>query len=127
MQAESVPNATLNGTPIGRLNYGMASDFRNALLWHMDKNETKIADLVKSTGISRDVINKLRSRENSSTTAENAMLIASYYGKSLEQFVRCEDVSHENALAALADLLRPDEAAMIEAQLRGILAARDSR
>lgn len=126
-QAISVPNATLNGTPIGSLNHGMASDFRNALLWHMDKHDTKIAELVKATGISRDVINKLRSRENSSTTAENALLISAYYGKSLEQFIRCEDLSNESVLAALADLLRPEEAAMLEAQMRGILAARGLR
>lgn len=126
-QELSVPNATLNGTAMNGLRCGMASDFRHALLWHMDKHETKIADLVKETGISRDVINKLRARENSSTTAENALLIASYYGKTLEQFIRCDDARDDAVLTTLAGMLRPEEAEMLEAQLRGILASRGQR
>ena len=122
-----MPIATLNAVPIGRLTCGMASDFRNALLWHMDRHKTKISDLVKATGISRDVINKLKSRENSSTTVENALLIASFYGETLEQFFQCETTKSENVLSSLAQMLRPEEVEMLEAQVRGILASRGPR
>lgn len=122
-----VPTDTLKPVPIGSLSAGMASDFRQALIWHMDHHETKIVDLVRATGVSRDVINKLISRERSSTTAENALLISAYYGKSLERFIRCEEDGLESALPGLTELLTPDEEAMLEAQVRGILARRGSR
>lgn len=49
----------------------MENDFRSALEWHLNTHGTKIADLVAETGVSRDVINKLRQRPGSSTSVEN--------------------------------------------------------
>jgi plasmid maintenance system antidote protein VapI len=90
----------------------------------MDKHGTTIAELVRATGVSRDVINKMRGRTEASTVVENALLIAAYYGKDLECFMRM-DREPRSALPALSDLLTPDEARLIEAQVRGILAARE--
>ena len=102
----------------------MANDFRNALIRHMEDNQTKIADLVRQTGVSRDVINKLISRENSSTTVENGMLIAAYYGKTTNQFIAMEDVTPEGSAQNLFDLLGPEERRLVEAQMLGIVSNR---
>lgn len=105
----------------------MATSFRNALVWHLARHNTKIADLVRRTGVSRDVINKLKKREESSTTPENALLIAAYYGKTLEQFIRCDDDKADRPLLALVDLLTPDEEALLAAQVRGLISERGQR
>lgn len=119
-----VPINTLpNGTPC-RLNSVMSADFRKALIWHMDHHGTAIADLVKATGVSRDVINKLKAREGSSTTAENAMLIAAYYGKSVNDFVALREASEATRTAAMLDLLQPEERRLLQAQIRGLLSER---
>jgi plasmid maintenance system antidote protein VapI len=99
----------------------MGHAFRDAFVWHFETLETKIAELVRATGISRDVINKLLAREGSSTSAENALLIAGYYGKTLEAFVSY-DSRGDFGLPALAELLTDDEAKIVAAQVRGILA-----
>lgn len=99
----------------------MADDFRRALIWHMDKHRTSIADLVRATEVSRDVINKLRAREGSSTTVENAMLIAAFYGKTVNDFVALREVDSAERFAALLALLRPEERRLLEAQIRGLL------
>jgi transcriptional regulator with XRE-family HTH domain len=104
----------------------MSGSFRNALIWHMERDETKVTDLVKGSGVSRDTINKLLARENASTSVENALLIAAYYGKTVEQFIQKDD-SAENHLAALSELLQPDEVRMLEAQVRGLIAQRATR
>ena len=99
----------------------MGNDFRTALEWHMERHDTKIADLVTATGVSRDVLNKLRARPNSSTTVENALLIASYYGKTVNQFIACDDVSPSDQLHTLIDMLPPEERRIVVAQIRGML------
>ena len=104
----------------------MADDFRSALIWHMDQDDTKIVDLVRQTGVSRDVINKVLRRENSTTSVENAMLIAAFYGKSVNQFVARSEVRPSDRLRNLLDLLRPEEQRLLEAQMRGLVAQRAS-
>ncbi len=119
-----VPNDTLPEMPIGSLSSAMADDFRSALLWHMEQHGTTTAELVAKTGVSRDVINKLKSRTNSSTTVENGMLIAAFYGKTLNDFVSREESSSSSRLMALFSLLEPGERQLLEAQIRGLLAQR---
>ncbi len=103
---------------------GMADDFRRALVWHMEQHKTKIADLVARTGVSRDVINKLRSRDGSSTTVENAMLIAAFYGKTVNDFVLCRSSDSDRTLLNLLAMLTPEERRLMEAQLRGVVGSR---
>ena len=119
-----VPNDTLNEKGGRGLSPRMAYDFRNALVWHMDKEGTSISDLVSETGVSRDVINKLRARPESSTTVENAMLIAAYYGKTVNQFISLEETDADDAARSLVELLTPEERRLLEAQMRGLIAAR---
>jgi hypothetical protein len=104
----------------------MESDFRHALLWHMDREHTRPAVLARSAGVSLDIIKKLRTREHSSTNAEVASKIAAYYGKTLEQFIRCEDTATDEAsFIALLGLLSADERAILLRQVRGMIAGRD--
>lgn len=102
----------------------MGKTFRDALVWHMERDGTKISDLVKVTGISRDVINKLLSREKSTTSVENALLIAAYYEADMKTFIARGEVSAQERLNAMLDLLQPAERQLIEAQIQGILQSR---
>lgn len=92
----------------------------------MDQHGTTISELVKATGISRDIVNKLLARENSSTVVENALLVSHFYGKSLEQFMNCEEVDAAANLGSLINLLQPSERQLLEAQVRGILQHRNA-
>lgn len=103
----------------------MGNDFRTALLHHLEKHQNSITDLVKETGVSRDVINKVKAREGASTTVENGLLIAAYYGKTLNEFVAMTDASEVDPLLNLLGLLSPAERRLLEAQIRGIVANRD--
>ncbi|MDO6587358.1 helix-turn-helix transcriptional regulator [Salipiger sp. 1_MG-2023] len=116
-----VPNDTLPIIADVSFTCRMAHDFRHAFIWHLDRHGTKLSDLVNETGVSRDVLNKLKARENSSTTVENAMLIAAYYGKSISDFIALKDADEASAARALFDLLTPEERRLVEAQIRGIL------
>jgi transcriptional regulator with XRE-family HTH domain len=104
---------------------GMARTFRDALIWHLDRHKTSITDLARSCGVSRDVINNIIRREDSSTSVERAIAIASYYGESVEQFLACGVPNNRlDVVARLIGLITPDELKMLESQLRGLISSR---
>ncbi|NEK22147.1 hypothetical protein GV827_07005 [Sulfitobacter sp. JBTF-M27] len=64
----------------------------------MEKRKTTIAQIVNATGLSRDVINKLKARPGSSTTVENGILIAAFFGKTVNQFVEMDSKDEDEQL-----------------------------
>ena len=101
------------------------NQFRDALLWHMAQNKTTIAGLAKGSGVSADVIKKVRSRDNASAKAEDAWRIAAYFGKDLPQFIRCEEVPDDQEFRSLLGLLTPQEKKILGAQMRAMLQVRE--
>jgi nucleoside 2-deoxyribosyltransferase len=99
----------------------MKTTFRNALMWHMERHGTGISALVAATGVSRDIVNKLRAREDSSTTVENGVMIAAYYGKTVNQFLDMADVTPADRVQTLFELLTKEEQQLLAAQIAGIL------
>jgi hypothetical protein len=120
-----VPINTLRRVPKGSHSAVMEYTFRNALIWHLDNGPYKIAELVRLSGVTRDIINKLKFRENASTDVDNARKIAACYGKTIEQFIRLGEVDNADKMRALSSLLLPEEQSLIEAQIRGILDRRE--
>ncbi len=92
----------------------------------MERGNVGPSELAKGSGVSLDVIKKLRlgERPNSSTTPENALKIAAYFGLTLEAFMKTGETEPGSALADLAQLLTPQEEKLLAAQIRGLLAAR---
>ena len=66
----------------GRLEDG----FRDALLWHLERDGTAVADLARAAGVRAEVIDGVRSGGHAS--AEDARAIAAHYGRSLDAFIR---------------------------------------
>lgn len=104
----------------------MERDFRTALLSHMEEHQTSIAELVSATGVSRDVINKLKGRAPSSTNVENAILIAAFYGKTVNEFIAGRKATAASRTRALLDLLSEEEVQLVEAQTRGLVLNRQT-
>lgn len=90
----------------------------------MSANETKVVELTRSTGVSRDVINKLLSGKSASTSVENAVLISAYFGMSVEEFLKCGETGSQESLHQLIDLLSVEEQRLLLAQVRGLLSQR---
>lgn len=105
----------------------MQKTFRDALIWHLDNEEPKLADLVRATGVSRDALNKVRARPDASTDVEKAVPVARFYGKTVEQFLNCEVVDKNDKAKVMIDLLTDAERDMIAAQIAGVLAAREQK
>lgn len=111
-----------NGCTVNDNNVIMAA-FRDAFLWHLDHHGTTLAELVEGAGVSRDILNKLKARPESSTNVETAVRIAAFYGKTVEQFMRREPSSREREFLRLFDRLTQQERQLLVAQMRGLLDA----
>lgn len=125
--SKQVPIDTLRHVPIGILTHPMANEFKQALEWHMKEHDTKIVDLVNGAGVTRDVVNKVLYRKPASTSVENAILIAAFYGKTVNQFVSLQPVSSLERAKNLFELMQPEDLQLLEAQIQGILAQRARR
>lgn len=101
------------------------TSFREALMRHMSAHDTTIAELAAGAQVSPDIIKKLRVRDQATTTAEVAMRIAAFYGKTLEQFVAGTDAGERRKLSAMLDLLSDDEVRVLASQIRGMLRDRE--
>lgn len=66
----------------------MTKSFREALVSHMDAENTSISELARGADVSLDITKKLRTRLSASTNAETAVKIAAYYGKTVDAFFR---------------------------------------
>ena len=101
----------------------MKNSFRKALLWHMERNTTGVAELARGAAVSPDIIKKVRAREQSSTNAETAEKIAGFYGKSLADFLRCDE-STENTVdfAALTSAMSEEQRKFLLQVIRTMLA-----
>lgn len=105
----------------------MGNTFRDALLWHMDAHSVGPTELATATGVSLDAIKKLRGRGTAQTATENAILIAGYFGKSVEQFMKAGETKPGQTLSELTCLLTPEEERIIAAQIQGLLVSRGLR
>lgn len=61
--------------------------FRSAFMAAMAAQNVGISEIVAETGVSRDVINKLIARPSSSTSVENAVALAAFFGMSVEDLM----------------------------------------
>lgn len=104
----------------------MADTFYDALIWHMDKFGTTVAELAHGAGVSEDAIKKIRTRPGGGTRAQTGAKIAAFYGKTLEQFMACAEAGEEETLLATLRLLDPTERRLILLQAKGIIAGRSN-
>ena len=61
--------------------------FGEALVAHMKTAGVRGAELSRATGVSHDIIKQLTSRRSRSTTVENAIPIANFFGVSVDEFL----------------------------------------
>ena len=103
----------------------MEKRFGTALIWHVRQNSTSLSDLARQTGVSLAVIKNLHTGRSTSTTAEIALAIAAYFGKTLPQFLNCQ-TNEEDSLVALLELPTEEERRLLERQVLGLIANRSS-
>lgn len=102
----------------------MKTAFRDAFIKHFNDSDARVVDVVNQTGVSRSKINKLLRKENDKVIVEDAIALASFFGKSVEQLLSGQTSSARDQISALAEILTDEEAGLLAAQIKGVVAHR---
>ena len=102
----------------------MKQGFRDALIRHLQQTGIGLTELARGAGVSLDSLKKLNTGKNVSTNAAQAVAIAAFFGKSLEDFVDPTLAAYAERLEKMLSLLTTEERTLVLAQIRGILHAR---
>lgn len=104
----------------------MKEMFREAFIRHVRVYGVSLAEVARQTGVSKYLLNALHQRKTQAPNVHDAIRIAAFFGKTVEEFMRPEsgEKQGENRLRALAARLTEEERAVLEAQIEVLLRRR---
>ena len=76
------------------------TDFREALVARLECTGVTSSYLALRTGVSKGIIDKLRQRRIETTNVHDAMLIADFFGQSVEGFCGSRTIAQRASLAS---------------------------
>ncbi len=96
--------------------------YRECLIAHMNAAGISVAELARRTGVSETKIYKLHQRKTIDTTVTDAVKMARFFGKNMEEFMGLAASNYSvSELMLLIGRLTPEQIVMLEAQINGIL------
>ncbi len=105
----------------------MRERFRESLIAHMDAAGIGATALSKATKVPKTLIDKLYQRKAEKTNVEDAIRLAAYFGKTVNQLVGLEEDPETTKITGLLSRLPPEQRALIQAQLEGLVAHQAKR
>lgn len=102
----------------------MSVSFRESFLAHLDASGISVTDVAKGAGVSREALYKLKQRRVESTNAEDAVKVARFFGKSLEEFMGRPPDPRIAEIMGLFCSLSQTEQGFLRAQIEALAARR---
>ena len=103
----------------------MGKTFRVALVEALETSGISVAELARVTGVSDQQIHKIKQGKSRSTNVDDALTIANFFGKSLDEFLGDPSVRKDAELISLLTQLEPSERQFLTNVVKAQLAARD--
>lgn len=96
----------------------MKEAFREALIRHIRAYDVSIAEVARGSGVSKYLLNALHQRKTTVPNVSDAIKIARYFGKTIEEFLdQPSDPSDRERIMAKMARLSPAEREVLEAQI----------
>lgn len=103
----------------------MVKNFREALIDALEKSGTPLKRVAEQTGVSYEQLKKLRQGKSTSTNVDDAVLVANYFGQTLEEFLADSTAALRSEIVDLYNQLTPEERRFLLASAKGMLGERD--
>jgi transcriptional regulator with XRE-family HTH domain len=97
----------------------MHKSFRDALLAALEDARTPLRAVADGAGVSYDQLVKLKNGRSRSTNVDDAIKIASFFGKSLDEFMGDRTQAQRAEIVSLYNQLTPQERDLLLAAARG--------
>ena len=102
----------------------MKEAFRESLIRHKQIYNYSTAQIARETGVPKTTLDALLQRKTIAPNVHDAVKIAAYFGKSVEEFESGETSKQDGRLRALVSRLSDEERIFLEAQLETLIARR---
>lgn len=99
----------------------MRKRFRDALIEHCERTKTSLSAVSNATGVSYEQLKKLRQNKSKSTNVDDAVLIANFFGLSLDEFIGDDTPQKREEILRLYSQLETSERDLLLAAARGFL------
>lgn len=116
-------NRRLTARSVGIYNAAMRQKFRTALLAAVDRTGDSLSKVSRATGVSYEQLKKLKQREDARTNVDDAVLVANYFGQSLDEFLGDSTQAQRAEIVSLYNQLSDEERALLLAAARGFAAS----
>lgn len=99
--------------------------FREALIERLNITGLTVAELARRSGVAKSQLDKLRQRKVDTTNVHDAVLIARFFGQSVEDFMGLRKrADRSDEVADLIQILPHNHKEIILAQVRAVIALR---
>lgn len=102
----------------------MDKKFREAFLDKVEQENLKIAVIARDAGVSKDMLNKFKQGRTQSINVDDAILVARYFGQTVNEFIGEDRPTLDDQLAQRLAKLSEKERQILIASLEAILASR---
>lgn len=99
----------------------MTKKFRQAFIDALDASGYSVAQVSRDTGVSTEQLYKLCQRETASTNVDDAVKLAHYFGKSLDEFLEDRTAYDRQEIVALYNQLTEQQREFLLDSTKGIL------
>lgn len=105
----------------------MKEAFREAFIRHVRVYDVSIAEVARQTGVSKYLLNALHQRKTQVPNVADAIKIARFFGKTVDEFLDQDAPKNNDAmLASKIARLSPEERRVFEVQVDALLRHRSS-
>lgn len=98
----------------------MSKSFRESLMNHISDGTTSLRAISESTGVSYEQLKKLKQGKSLTTNVDDAILIASHFGLTVDEFMGDRSKTYRAEILELFDALSSEEQDFLLAAARGI-------
>lgn len=102
----------------------MENKFRKAFLRHLSETNLKVTDVAKGARVSKDQLNKLKQGKSQSINVDAAVLVARYFGETVNEFIGEERPALHSSLIQKLGMLTEREQRVLVASLNALSAER---
>lgn len=98
----------------------MVKPFRESLLDHCKQSGWSLKAVADGAGVSYEQVKKIAQRPDAKTNVDDAIKVAAFFGKTLNEFVDDALAQDRADLAAIYSRLTPQERRILQAAARGL-------
>lgn len=107
------------------INIPMPLTFREALLKAIERPGPSLQAVATGSGVSYEQLKKIKQGKSLSTNVEDALSVAKFFGKTLEQFLEDPSFGPRSEIVSLYNQLSETEQKMLLAAAKGLAAQQD--